>query len=257
MITFRDVHKAFGEKKVLAGLNFSVHSEEIVFLLGTSGTGKSVTLKHIVGLLRPDSGNIQIDNEDITGYSEEDFALIRKKCGYVFQHPALFDSLSVFENVAFGLRAHGELQESQIQDKVTQSLELVGLRGINEKYPHELSYGEQKRVSIARTIAPGPSYLLFDEPTTGLDPITTNAVNTLIFKLSRKLGVTSIVVSHDMGCALKIADRIIVLEAGRLAVDGNVNEIWSCSQPLVKSFLEEVRLSGVDIKRFDEENPHS
>lgn len=240
MIRFESVVKKFGTRTVLGGLSFQVDEGEILFVLGTSGTGKSVMLKNIVGLLRPEEGRIWVDDIEVSRISEEDYFPIRKKCGMVFQHPALFDSLTVFENVAFGLRRHTDMNESEIANAVEKALSLVRMTGVNEKMPAQISYGMQKRVSIARTLAIEPKILLFDEPTTGLDPVTTNAVNQLISDLSRQLKTTSIVVSHDMHCALDIADRIIVLDQGRILAEGSPEELRNSTQPLVKDFLAEV-----------------
>lgn len=240
MIRFDNVVKSFGERTILKGVSFEVQQGEILFILGTSGTGKSVLLKNIVGLLRPTSGEIWINGDEVSQLSEEQYFPVRKICGMVFQHPALFDSLTIFENVAFGLRRHfPEMTEQQIQEKVTTSLSLVGIHDVESKMPAQLSYGMQKRVSLARTVAIGPRILLFDEPTTGLDPVTTNAVNKLIQDLSRKLKTTSLVVSHDMHCALDIADRIIVLDKGNIVEQGTPEELKKSEHPLVKDFLLE------------------
>lgn len=240
MIQFKNLVKRFGERTVLKGISFAIEEGEIVFILGTSGTGKSVLLKNLVGLLRPDEGEIWIDGEEVSKFSEEQYLPIRKKCGMVFQHPALFDSLSVFENVAFGLRRHYKLSEEEIEEKVEKALRLVNLSGVEQKRPAEISYGMQKRVSLARTVALEPKILLFDEPTTGLDPVTTTAVNELIRNLSRELKTTSLVVSHDMICALAIADRIVVLDQGHIVEYGTPEELKKSSQPLVQDFLAEV-----------------
>ena len=239
MIRFENVVKSFGERTILKGISFSVREGEILFILGTSGTGKSVLLKNIVGLLRPTSGKIWIDGLEVSQLSEEDYFPVRKKCGMVFQHPALFDSMSVFENVAFGLRKHYRLSEDEISHKVRNCLNLVNLSGVEYKMPQAISYGMQKRVSLARTVAIDPRVLLFDEPTTGLDPVTTNAVNQLILDLSRKLKTTSVVVSHDMHCALDIADKIIVLDKGQIIDQGTPEELKNSKQPLVVDFLTE------------------
>jgi len=225
---------------VLNGLSLKIHEGEIIFILGTSGTGKSVLLKNLVGLMTPDEGEIWIDNEEVSKFSEEQYLPIRKKCGMVFQHPALFDSLTVYENIAFGLRRHYQLDEDTIRAKVSKALRLVHLSGIEDKKPAQISYGMQKRVSLARTVALEPRILLFDEPTTGLDPVTTTAVNQLIYDLSRELKTTSLVVSHDMNCALSIADRIVVLDKGEIAAVGTPEEMKRSTHPLVKDFLAEV-----------------
>ena len=240
MIQFKNLVKRFGSRTVLNGLNLSIGEGEIVFILGTSGTGKSVLLKNIVGLMKPDEGEIWIDGEKVSEYSENQYLAVRKKCGMVFQHPALFDSLNVFENIAFGLRRHFRLSEAEIKTRVEKSLRLVHLGDIDRRFPAEISYGMQKRVSLARTVALYPKILLFDEPTTGLDPITTTAINELILNLSRELKTTSIVVSHDMNCALTIADRIVVLDKGQIAEQGTPEELKKSQHPLVQDFLAEV-----------------
>jgi phospholipid/cholesterol/gamma-HCH transport system ATP-binding protein len=255
-IQFVHVTKSFGSKTVLRDVTFDVAKGKILFVLGKSGMGKSVTLKHIVGVMKPDSGSVLVDGEDVTKLPEDELAAIRRKCGMVFQHPALLDSLSIYNNVAFGLRTPQYTQslerphtEEEIREIVIEKLALVNLgQDILNSFPPEISYGMQKRVSLARTLAPGPKYLLFDEPTTGLDPITTNAVNDLILDLSRKLQVTSVVVSHDMACALKIADQILVLDQARILAHGPVNEIKRSREPLIQEFLEEtLSLLPVDL----------
>ncbi|MGK5082268.1 ATP-binding cassette domain-containing protein [Bdellovibrionota bacterium FG-1] len=247
MIKFENVTKAFGPKTILKNVSFEVATGEILFILGKSGMGKSVTLKHIVGVLKPDQGHVWVEGKDVTLMDDEKLAEVRRKCGMVFQHPALLDSLSVYHNVSFGLRTpqytralKRPLSEAEILKIVLQKLRLVNLgEDILNRMPPELSYGMQKRVSLARTLAPAPSYLLFDEPTTGLDPITTNAVNELIFELSRSLKVTSVVVSHDMACALKIADRILILDQGGILAINTVPEIKRSKEPLIRDFLSE------------------
>jgi phospholipid/cholesterol/gamma-HCH transport system ATP-binding protein len=236
-IQFQHVHKSFGPKTILNDVSFDVSKGEILFILGRSGMGKSVVLKHLVGLLKPDQGQIIVEGIKVHELSESDLSPVRKICGMVFQHPALFDSSTVFDNIAFGLRG----QDPQfIRDRVHECLGLVHLdEKILQTYPGEISYGMQKRVSLARSIAPGPRYVLFDEPTTGLDPITTSAINELIFELSRKLQVTSIVVSHDMGCALRIADKIMVLDQSKILAHGTVTEMKESRAPLIQQFLKE------------------
>lgn len=246
-IRFDSVTKAFGPKTILTDVSFEVGTGEIVFILGKSGMGKSVTLKHIVGVMKPDRGRVHVDEAEVSAMGEQELQDVRRKCGMVFQHPALLDSLSVFDNVSFGLRTPQfqrslpkPLTEAEIRAIVLEKLALVNLGAdILDKFPPEISYGMQKRVSLARTLAPGPTYLLFDEPTTGLDPITTNAVNDLIFELSRKLKVTSVVVSHDMACALKIADRILVLDQARILSYATVAETKRSQEPLIRDFLAE------------------
>lgn len=246
-IRFENVTKSFGPRTILRNVSFEVSRGEILFILGKSGMGKSVTLKHIVGLLKPDSGHVWVDHQDVTLMDENGLADIRRNCGMVFQHPALLDSLTVYENISFGLRTpqytrsiQRQLSENEILQIVIEKLKVVNLgKDILNRRPPEISYGMQKRVSLARTIAPGPKYLLFDEPTTGLDPITTNAVNQLISQLSRELQVTSIVVSHDMQCAIKTADRILVLDQGGILALQTVPEIKRSQEPLIRDFLAE------------------
>jgi phospholipid/cholesterol/gamma-HCH transport system ATP-binding protein len=246
-IRFEKVTKSFGPKTILRDVSFEVRTGEILFILGKSGMGKSVTLKHIVGVLKPDSGQVFVGDADVTQLDEDGLAEVRRRCGMVFQHPALLDSLSVYQNVSFGLRTPQyirsipkPLNEEQIESIVLEKLKLVNLASdVLGRQPPEISYGMQKRVSLARTLAPGPSYLLFDEPTTGLDPITTTAVNELIYDLSRKLQVTSVVVSHDMASALKIADRILVLDQARILAIGTPEEMKRSKEPLVQDFLAE------------------
>ncbi|OYZ24698.1 MAG: ABC transporter ATP-binding protein [Bdellovibrio sp. 28-41-41] len=241
MIKYKKLVKSFGTRTVLKGIDLHIKAGEIVFILGTSGTGKSVLLKNTVGLMKPDSGEIWIDGENVSNFSEQQFLPIRKKCGMVFQHPALFDSLTIYENIAFGLRKHFNLDETEILKRVEQALSLVNLENILTKRPGEISYGMQKRVSLARTVVLQPKVLLFDEPTTGLDPVTTNSINTLIQNLSRKLNTTSMVVSHDMQCALKIADHIVVLDQGQIVDQGTPKQLLQSQVPLVRDFLAEAR----------------
>jgi len=246
-IRFEQVNKAFGQKTILKEVSFEIATGEIVFVLGKSGMGKSVTLKHMVGVLKPDYGSVWVDGKNVTQMNNDQLAEIRRQCGMVFQHPALLDSLTIYENISFGLKTPQytqslpkPLSEDQIRAKVLEKMTLVHLDPeILERRPPELSYGMQKRASLARTLAPEPGYLLFDEPTTGLDPITTSAVNQLIFELSRKLRVTSVVVSHDMACALKIADRILVLDQGHILAYDTVSRIKASNEPLIRDFLSE------------------
>ena len=249
-IRFEHVSKAFGKKVILNDISFEVEKGEILFILGKSGMGKSVTLKHIIGILKPDSGRVFVEKQEVSAATEKELPSIRRKCGMVFQHPALLDSMSVLSNIAFGLktpqyleslgRLNQPLTEAEILKIVREKLKLVQLaESVLPKMPSEISYGMQKRVSLARTLAPGPDYLLFDEPTTGLDPIVTTAINDLISELSRALQVTSVVVSHDMRCALSIADRILMLDQGRILECGTVEQIKKSKQPLIRDFLSE------------------
>ncbi len=242
MIEFRKVNKSFTDKVVLRDLTFQVAPGEIVFVLGRSGVGKSVLLKHIVGLLRPDSGEIWVDGREISGLSEEAFFPIRRLCGMVFQFPALLDALSVFENVAFGLRAHRLCRPEEEEEVVTHLLAQVHLGPeVARRFPPELSFGMQKRVSVARTLAIQPRYLLFDEPTTSLDPVTTHAIHALIRQLARQLGVTALVVSHDIAGALSVADRILFIDGGRIVSQGSPAELESGATGIARAFLDEAK----------------
>ena len=250
-IRFEEVYKAFGPKQILNGVSFTVNKGEILFILGKSGMGKSVTLKHIIGVLEPDAGKIFVEEFEVTAlFTEErrhELPRVRQRCGMVFQHPALLDSLTNFENIAFGLRTPQyhekmgrKLSESEITHLVHEKLALVHLDPeILPLAPFEVSYGVQKRVSMARTLAPGPDYLLFDEPTTGLDPLSTSSINALIYELSRKLKVTSIIVSHDMACALSIADQILFLDQGKILLLAPPKEVVKSQLPLVQDFFKE------------------
>ena len=251
-IRFENVSKTFGTKNVLNDVSFQVDKGQILFILGKSGMGKSVTLKHIIGVMQPDQGKIFVDDMEVTGIEEgavpyEKLSLIRQQCGMVFQHPALLDSLTNFENIAFGLRTpqyeakmDRPLSEEEISVIVHEKVSLVGIStDILPLYPHEVSYGVQKRVSMARTLAPGPEYLLFDEPTTSLDPLSTSGINHLIFSLSRKLQITSIIVSHDMACALAIADQILFLDQGKIILKATPKEVIKSKIPLVQDFFKE------------------
>lgn len=250
-IRFENVSKSFGppesRKTILKDVSFEVAEGEILFILGKSGMGKSVTLKHIVGVMKPDAGKVFVDGKNVANLNADGLSEMRRSCGMVFQHPALLDSLSVYENVSFGLRTpqfnrgrKRPMTEDEIRQVVREKISLVHLKDeILDLAPPAISYGMQKRVSMARTLAPEPKFLLFDEPTTGLDPITTTAVNDQIQELSRKLKVTSVVVSHDMGCALSIADRILVLDQAKILFLGTPKEAIASREPLIQEFLEE------------------
>lgn len=255
MIEFREVRKSFGAQEVLSGVNFSVGQGRICFVIGRSGVGKSVLLKNIVGLLQPDSGEIWVDGHMVCGLPEEQYFEVRRRCGMVFQHPALLDSISIYENIVFGLRAHHMFQsEALIKEQAIRSAAMVNLKpSILDRFPSELSLGTQKRVAIARALVLEPSYLLFDEPTTGQDPVATHAINHLIQKLSRELGVTSIVVSHDMHCALAIADQILMLEGGKIVAQGSPGEMLQSPIPIVSEFMAEAKLRSFDRSVLGEE----
>jgi len=242
VIEVRDLHIELGERRVLDGVSFNVARGEIVFVLGKSGVGKSVLLKNIVGLMRPDRGEIRVDGTRVTDLEERDLFAVRRRCAMVFQNPALLDGLTAFDNIAFGLRAFRETDESEIPQRVEEAIEWVGLSpGVLNQRPPELSFGMQKRVSIARAVAVRPNYLLFDEPTTGLDPVSTSGINALIEKFSEELSVTALVVSHDMKSALALADRILFLDGGKVIIEGTPDELRRSSLPLVRDFLSLTR----------------
>ena len=237
MIEFRDLHKAFGPKVVLAGLTLTVQDRETMVIIGYSGTGKSVTLKHIVGLLHPDAGDVIVDAQAVSTLDRAGLTALRRDIGYVFQSAALFDSLSVAENVALGLRRRA-LEEDEIAERVREALALVDLTGTEERYPAELSGGMRKRVGIARAIALRPRYLLYDEPTTGLDPVTSAVMDRLMVRAREHLGVTGVVVTHDLRSAYTVGDRIAMLFEGRIRQVATVQEIQETEDPVVRQFIE-------------------
>ncbi|MFC1502249.1 ABC transporter ATP-binding protein [bacterium] len=234
---FDEVHKSFDGKEVLRGLTLLIREGEALVILGGSGTGKTVALKHIVGLLSPDEGRVFIHGKNISDYDENQFFSIRRKVGFLFQGNALFDSMSVFENVAFPLREHTQLSEKHISEKVLGKLKLVGLEGTDWMMPDKLSGGMRKRVALARAIILEPEALLYDEPTTGLDPITTRWVSTLMRNIHESLGITSVIVTHNIKSALSVADRIAFLYRGRIKFVGTPKEIKNCGDHIVQEFL--------------------
>ena len=238
MIKLVDVYKAFGEKKVLQGFSLDVAEGETVVVIGYSGSGKSVAIKHIVGLLQPDAGTVFVDGKEVPKLSRRELYRLRAKIGYVFQFAALFDSLTIGENVAMGLRKQGELSESEIRQRVHEALDLVDLPDAANRFPAELSGGMRKRVGIARAIALRPKYMLYDEPTTGLDPVTSAVIDQLMVRMREKLGVTSIVITHDMRSAYTVGTRIAMLYEGKVRQVGNVDEIRHSRDPVVRQFIE-------------------
>ncbi len=216
----------------------NIQKGETMVIIGRSGCGKSVLLKHIIGLLKPDQGKVLVDGEDITSYNGGQLNKLRQKFGMLFQGSALFDSMTVDENVRLGLREHTSLPEAQIREKVTKTLKLVGLSGIEEKKPAELSGGMRKRVGLARAIAMDPEYVLYDEPTTGVDPIMADVINELIVSCRNALSITSIAVTHDMVSAYKIADRIAMLYEGKIIFEGSPEQTKNTDHPVVKQFIE-------------------
>jgi phospholipid/cholesterol/gamma-HCH transport system ATP-binding protein len=238
MIRLVKVYKAFGEKEVLAGFTLDVREGETMVIIGYSGTGKSVAIKHIVGLLEPDEGEVWVDNQRVDTMPRRELYKMRSKIGYVFQFAALFDSLNIGENVAMGLRRSSSLSETEIRDRVAEALDLVDLPGVETKFPAELSGGMRKRVGIARAIALRPKYMLYDEPTTGLDPVTSAVIDDLMVRMREKLGVTSIVITHDMKSAFHVGSRIAMLYQGRVQQVGTVEEIKRTRDPVVRQFIE-------------------
>jgi len=239
VIRFHDVHKAFGENEVLRGFSLEVREGETMVIIGYSGTGKSVAIKHIVGLLEPDEGHVEVDGVTVGSLTRRELYRLRSKIGYVFQFAALFDSLTIAENVAMGLRKQGELTEPQIAERVRESLRLVDLDdSVGDKLPSELSGGMRKRVGIARAIAIRPKYLLYDEPTTGLDPVTSAIIDDLMVRMQRQLGVTGIVITHDMRSAYTVGTRIAMLYEGRVRQVGTVDEIRQSTDPIIRQFIE-------------------
>ncbi len=238
MIRLVDVYKSFGQKHVLEGFSLDVPEGETMAIIGATGSGKSVAIKHIVGLLEPDSGTVFVDNKEVPKLSRAELYALRSKIGYVFQFAALFDSMTIGDNVAMGLRKEHKLTEKEIAARVTESLALVDLPGVETKFPAELSGGMRKRVGIARGIARKPKYILYDEPTTGLDPITSAVIDQLMVRMREKLGVTSIVITHDMRSAYTVGSRIAMLYEGKIRQVGTVEEIKHTEDPLVRQFIE-------------------
>ncbi len=237
MIRFENLHKAFGGRPVLAGLTLEVRDGETMVIIGYSGTGKSVALKHIVGLLHPDAGDVLVDGRAVSQLERGPLNALRREIGYVFQFAALFDSMTVAENVALGLRRRG-LAEQEIGERVEEALALVDLTGAGDQYPAELSGGMRKRVGIARAIALRPRYILYDEPTTGLDPVTSAVIDRLIVRTREHLGVTGVVVTHDMRSAYTVGDRIAMLYEGRIRQVDTVAAVQESDDPVVRQFIE-------------------
>jgi phospholipid/cholesterol/gamma-HCH transport system ATP-binding protein len=248
MIVFRDVHKSFGANTVLRGFSLEVKDGETLVIIGYSGTGKSVALKHIVGLLEPDAGEVEVDGQIVHLLDRPGLAALRAKIGYVFQFAALLDSMTVRDNLLLGLRRRG-LGEDEMEERVVESLELVDLRGTEERFPAELSGGMRKRVGIARAIALRPRYILYDEPTTGLDPVTAAVIDRLMVRTRERLGVTGVVVTHDMRSAYTVGDRIAMLYRGAIRQVGTVEEIRQTGDPVVRQFIEGRPEAGDEAER--------
>jgi phospholipid/cholesterol/gamma-HCH transport system ATP-binding protein len=239
IIEIQSVNKSFGaDRQVLRDLSFTVERGESLVIVGGSGTGKSVTLKHIIGLLRPDSGRVMIDGNDITIMDEVELNRFRRRFGMAFQEGALFDSMSAFENIAFPLRRHTKMTEDEIRSRVEECLEDVHLNNVGKKRPSELSGGQRRRVGFARAISLKPEILLFDEPTTGLDPVISAIVAELIVEMDQKLGTTTVSITHDMHVAFKIADRVAMLCDGHIIEEGTPEEFQATKNPIVRQFIE-------------------
>ncbi len=238
MIEVIGLLKSFNGKKVLDGVNLSIEKGEITVIIGRSGEGKSVLLKHIIGLLKPDSGQILVDEEDITKMNEKELDIIRRKFGMLFQGAALFDSMTVGENVGFPLMEHTSMYFNEVKGVVRDKLQKVGLSGIEQMMPADLSGGMKKRVGLARAIVMDPEIILFDEPTTGLDPIMSDSIATLIQNTQKGLNTTYVVITHDISLTYKIADSIAMLHEGKIIEEGTVEEIKNSTNPIVRQFIE-------------------
>jgi phospholipid/cholesterol/gamma-HCH transport system ATP-binding protein len=240
MIELRNVHKRFGQQVVLDGVDFVVQEGETVALLGPSGTGKSVLLKHIIGLIRPDEGTIIVDDQDVTRLKRRELAALRSRIGYVFQNGALFDSMDVYENVRLGITDETKYEdEDYSRARVAECLKLVNLAPETmDKFPAQLSGGMRKRVGIARAIAGSPKYLLYDEPTSGLDPVNADVIDSLVRRLDNEIGVTSVMVTHDVRGAFRVADRLALLSGGKIVQQGTQEEFLASQNPKVREFLE-------------------
>jgi phospholipid/cholesterol/gamma-HCH transport system ATP-binding protein len=237
MITIKNVYKNFNNKKVLEDINLEIQPGEIMVIMGPSGCGKSTLLRLLIGLLKPTSGEIWVDGQEIGQMSEDELNEVRKKMGMVFQYSALFDFLSVGENVAFGLRQHTDMTDEDIMKTVSRRLKMVGLADYENVMPSELSGGMKKRVSLARAIAVDPSFVLYDEPTAGLDPIMATVIDRLIASCRARLGITSVVVTHHMDSAFKIADRMAMINEGKVIEVGTPEQIKNSTNPIVQQFI--------------------
>jgi phospholipid/cholesterol/gamma-HCH transport system ATP-binding protein len=248
MIEVRDLFKSFGARPVLNGVSFQIQRGESVVIIGRSGGGKSILLKHLIGLLQPEAGAVLIDGEDISRKNERELLRVRQKFGMLFQGAALFDSMSVAENIAFALRRERKWTEGEINQKVGEALTMVELAGIETKKPAELSGGMRKRVGLARAIVYRPEIILYDEPTTGLDPIAADRIDRLVVSIRERLKVTTVAVTHDMRSAGRIAQRILMLHEGRIHFTGTPEEVFKCTDPVVYQFVN--GLSDLEEHKF-------
>jgi phospholipid/cholesterol/gamma-HCH transport system ATP-binding protein len=244
MIEIQDLKRRFGTQQVLKGVNLEIPSGEITVIIGSSGCGKSVLLKHLIGLVRPDSGHILIGGNDVAEMPSSQLQNVRMRFGMLFQDGALFDSMNVYENIAFPLREHRKYSEPKIAELVTEKLEQVGLPGTEKKMPNELSGGMRKRVGLARAIVLNPEIILYDEPTTGLDPISSLAIDELIVVTQKRLEGTTIVISHDIRATLRIANKIAMLHDGKIVAEGTPEDFMSNPNPIVRAFLDPALTAG-------------
>jgi len=239
MIKVNHLKKSFGDQVVLEDINFEVRQGELLVIFGSSGSGKSVLLRHVIGLLKPDQGHVEIDGQELTHMSERHLLELRKDMGYLFQEGALYDFMSVYENVAFPLKEHTRLKKDQIQEKVMVLLKMIGLEAAADKYPSELSGGMKKRVALARSVILDTKVLLCDEPTSGLDPLKSREIFDLITSLTRRLNCTTVITSHDMPNSFRIADRLILIQGGHVIAQGAPDELKQSKESALKDFLEE------------------
>ncbi len=237
MISVRNLYKSLGPQQVLRGVDLEIKRGDTCVVLGRSGCGKSVLLKHLIGLFKPTSGEVWVDSEEITHLEERQLGPVRKKVGILFQSAALFDSMNVEENLAFPLRESGVRDVKEIRDRVAEALEMVDLAGEQKKMPENLSGGMRKRVGLARTIVSRPECILYDEPTTGLDPIASDSINHLIRRLQKRLSVTSVVVTHDMKTAFHTADQVTFLNEGRIYFNGTAEQLQNSKDPIIQAFI--------------------
>jgi phospholipid/cholesterol/gamma-HCH transport system ATP-binding protein len=233
-----NVCKSFDSNEVLKGLSLTINDGQTTTIVGASGSGKSVALKHIVGLLRPDRGDVWVDEHNVSRLDQDSLYRLRRNIGYVFQFAALFDSMTIGENVGMGLRRMPELEEDEIRQRVSECLALVELSGYEDRLPSQLSGGQRKRAGLARAIATRPKYILYDEPTTGLDPVTTAVIDEMIVRMSEELGVTGVIISHDMKSAFRSSDRVAMLYEGMIRIDGTPDEVRASDDPIVKGFIQ-------------------
>jgi len=243
MIELKNVYKSFGEKEVLKGVNLQIRKGETIVIIGKSGCGKSVMLKHMVGLLKPDKGEIIVEGQNVETLKRKELYAIRKKFGFLFQGAALFDSMTVEENVGLGLRENKRFKDSQISEIVAEKLELVGLPGTQNMSPSDLSGGMKKRGSLARAIADNPDYILYDEPTTGLDPVMSDNIDELIRDLASKLKITSIIVTHDIFSVIEVAQRVVMMDNGVIYFSGTPEELFKSTDELIVEFLHRTNKS--------------